>query len=66
VPHDHQIQMIDLEEEHRDVQSVDVKPRNYVSNASVTKLPCSAVISFAISPDKLTLISVDSLEDPKT
>lgn len=66
IPHDHTLQLFDLDEEHRNVNSIDVKPRNYVSNANVVDLPVSKVAAYAFTPDKTTLLSIDSLDDQRT
>ena len=55
-----------MNEEFRNVNLIDVKPRNYASNANVADLPVTKVAAYAFTPDKNTLLSIDSLEDPRT
>jgi len=64
VPTGTKIQVYDMDEDHRGIQIIDVKPRNYVSNATVENLPESKVIAHTFTPNKQTLLSVDALEDP--
>ena len=52
MPHDHTLQLFDLDEEYRNVNNIDVKPRNYVSNANVVDLTISKVAAYAFTPDK--------------
>lgn len=66
IPHDHKLQLFNLDEDHRNVHNIDVKPRNYVSNANVADLPISKVAAYAFTPDKTTLLSVVNLEDTRT
>lgn len=46
------------------MSKLDVKPRNYAFSPTST---CSSnVIAFALSQDEQTLVTLDSLDDPKT
>lgn len=48
------------------MSNIDVKPRNYASNANIVDVPVSKVIAYALTPNKTTLLSIDSLNDPRT
>lgn len=52
MPSGSKLQMYDLDEDHRGVQVIDIKPRNYISNASVENLPQSEVVAHAFTPDR--------------
>lgn len=52
--------------DHRSVQVLKVKPRNYVSNADEDCIPENTITSHCLTPDQKTLVTFEELRDHDT